>query len=198
MATEADATTGLTLDEFLRLPGIDDPPYLEFVDGEIIAKVSPQQKHSRLSGKILVRLNAFAEPAGLGEAFIELRRTFAGRSILPDVSFVKAEHLSADARGEIADDHQGPPDVHIEIVSPDQTKRDAHRNLLHSVAHGCTLGILIHPYRRTIDVYRPGAAPERLADDGAIDFAPALPGLILPVAEVFGWLAQPPRGADPR
>lgn len=198
MATESEAKPGLiTLEEFLRLPHIDDHPHQEFIDGRIEAKVSPQKKHSRLAKAFVRVLDDFAGPRGLGEAFVEIRCTFGGRSIIPDVTFLRAQHIAADANGEIADNTACPPDIHIEIISPDQTKRDAHRNLLHSVAHRCSLGILVHPYRRTIDVYRPGEATERLPRDGVIDGDPVLPGFRLSAAEVFGWLGGPPRGADP-
>src|SRR4051812_12017379 len=82
MASPSRVRKTMTLEEFLKLP--EDKPYLEYIDGRIEAKVSPQKKHGRIEFKISDRLNQFAEPVGLGMAFPELRCTFAGRSIVPD------------------------------------------------------------------------------------------------------------------
>ena len=90
-------------------------------------------------------------------------------------------------------------DIHIEIVSPDQLVAKLKRRLVHSTSNGCPLGVLVHSERKTIDLYRPGRPPERLAADGILDGDPVLPGFRLPVAEVFGWLVhrRPAPGADP-
>jgi Uma2 family endonuclease len=44
MSSPARIRKAITLDEFLRLPEIDERPYLEYIDGRIEAKVSPQKK----------------------------------------------------------------------------------------------------------------------------------------------------------
>jgi Uma2 family endonuclease len=188
MASPPRIRKEMTLEEFLELPDIDDHPSLEYIGGRIEAKVSPQKKHVRLQKRLTRRFDDFAEPAGLGEAFEELRCTFAGRSIVPDVAFLLAEHIVTDENGEIADETPLPPDIHIEIISPKKGMRKADEKLIHSTANGCSLGWLIHPYRKIIDVYRPGRPPERLAPDGVLEGEPVLPGFRLPAAEVFGWL----------
>src|SRR5215207_7666611 len=90
----------MTLEEFLRRPEIDEHPYLEYIDGRIEAKVSPQKKHSVIQGRFVERFNHFATPLRLGYAFPELRCTFAGRSIIPDVVFLLKAHIELDDRGE--------------------------------------------------------------------------------------------------
>jgi Uma2 family endonuclease len=178
----------MTLEEFLRLP--EDKPYLEYIDGRIEAKVSPQKKHSLLTARFLERLNDWAEPARLGYAFPELRCTFAGRSIIPDVAFLLREHIEIDEEDEPINETWCPPDLHIEIISPEQTVKKAREKLIHSTGSGCPLGWLIHPEKKlkTIDVFRPGRPPERMAPDAVLEGEPVLPGFRLPVAEVFGWL----------
>ena len=178
----------LTLEEFLELP--EEAPYLEYHNGKAERKVSPQGKHSLLTVRITDRLNQFAEPRGLGIALVELRCTFGGRSIIPDVAFFREEHIAYDENGEIANAFECVPDIHIEIISPNQSVLKAQRNLRHSLAHGCPLGLLVHPKRKTIDVYRPGVPRERLGLDGIVHGDPVLPGFELSVTEVFGWLRR--------
>jgi Uma2 family endonuclease len=197
MASPAHVRKSLTLEEFLKLP--EQKPVLEYIDGRVRAKAVPQKKHALITLRIGERLNRFAEPAGLGLALPELRCTFAGRSIVPDVAFLLAEHIVTDEQGEPVNETPIPPDIHVEIISPDQSVTSSHEKLVHSTSNGCPLGWLIHPERKTIDVYRPGRPPERLADDGVLDGDPVLPGFLLPVAEVFGWLVLrwPGAGAGP-
>jgi len=198
MASSAGVSKTITLDEFLRMPEIDEHPYLEFIDGRIEAKVSPQKKHGMLEKRLMNHIDAHAEPRQLGQTFPELRCTFAGRSIIPDVVFLFDEHIETDERGEILDPTLRPPDIHIEIVSPDQSVRKCREKLVFSTANGCPLGWLIDPSRRTVSVYRPGRRAERLAADGALQGDPVLVGYRLPVAELFGWLKLRRRGAPAR
>lgn len=196
MSTAQRTKKSLSLEEFLKLPDIDDNPNWEYIDGRIEVKEMPQKKHAMIQGKLLNRINAHAEPLGLGLAFIELRCTFAGRSIVPDVVFLFDDHIEVDEQGEFVNETWIPPDIHVEIISPDQSVAKSHMKLLHSTANGCDLGVLIHPEKKTIEIYRPGRTIGRLAPEGAIDFEPVLPGLRVTVAEVFGWLVYQKRGTD--
>ncbi len=189
MASVPRTRVGLTLGEFLRLP--EEKPALEYIDGRIEPKdspLSPQRLHSAIQTELAACLNQFARPAGLGRAFVELRCTFAGRSIVPDVVFQLPEHIPVDARGRFTNESTIPPDIHIEVISPKQGLRKAREKLTHATVHGCPLGWLIDPERDIVEVYRAGRPPERLASDGFLDGEPVLPGFRLPVSEVFGWL----------
>jgi len=171
------------------MPEIDEePPYLEYIDGRIEAKAMPSMKHVLISKGFDRRFDAFAGPDGLGLSGQEIRFSFAGRSILPDVSFQLAEKVDLLPDGTPANRISIPPDIHIEVISTDQSVAKTHAKLLFSLANGGSIGVMVHPEQKTIDIYRPGRPPERLADDGAIDFAPVLPGLVVPVAEVFPWM----------
>ena len=102
MSSTPAVREGLTLDEFLDLPEIDEHPYLEYIDGRVVAKVSPQRKHSALRPASSAALEPARDArAGSGEAFPELRCTFAGRSIVPDVVFLLEEHIEVDERRRV-------------------------------------------------------------------------------------------------
>jgi len=186
MASLSQTRVGMTLEEFLKLP--EESPSLEFIDGRIEAKVSPQQKHGLIEMRLAAHLNQFAEPRRIGMAFPELRCTFHGRSIVPDVVFLLKEHIELDERGEVADETRLTPDIHVEIISPEQSVRSSHEKLVHSTSQDCLLGWLIHPYLTTVDVYRPGSLPETRESGDVLEGDPVLPGYVLPIAELFGWL----------
>jgi Uma2 family endonuclease len=190
MASPVRAAKSLTLDEFLRMPEIDERPYLEYHSGRIEAKMSPQGKHSRIESMLVAHLESFGTDRGLGSAFVELRCTFAGRSIVPDLVFLRAEHIETDEAGEILDAFQRPPDLHVEIVSPTRSARKCREKLTFSTANGCPLAWLIDPSRKTVQVYRPDGPSQTLAADGFLEGEPVLPGYRLAVAELFGWLVM--------
>jgi Uma2 family endonuclease len=195
MASSPRTRQPATLEEFLREPGIDEHPYKEYIDGRIEVKASPQTKHSVLTLRLSSALVGYAEPRGLGFAFPELRCTFAGRSIIADIVFLLAEHIVTDELGVVIDEILRPPDIHVEIVSPEQFVSRLRRKLVHSTANGCPLGFLIDPERNEIEVFRPSSEPVCLADDGILDGDPVLPGFQLPVSEIFGWLVFRKPGA---
>ena len=186
--TRGMGVKALRLEEFLQLP--ETEPASEFQDGRIIQKVSPQGKHSLLQIDLATRLNSVARPARSGVAFSELRFTFSGRSIVPDVSFVAWERIPRDPSGEIADHFFLPPDLAVEIISPDQEISDLVEKLSFCVQNGTRLGWLIDPAKKRVTVFRPDRSPESL-ETGTLSAEPVLPGVAFTVEEVFGWLILP-------
>jgi Uma2 family endonuclease len=73
----------LTLESFLALP--ETKLASEYADGKIVQKPMPQGKHSLLRMKLLTFINSTLMQAKIAIAFPELRCTFGGRSIVPDV-----------------------------------------------------------------------------------------------------------------
>jgi Uma2 family endonuclease len=198
MSTASRVQRPTSLNEFLLLPEIDEKPYLEFIDGKVEAKVSPQKKHSLIATSLVRCIDDWAIPTSLGRAFVELRCTFAGRSIIPDVVFLLREHIVVDAEGEAVNETLIPPDLHVEIISPDQSPRKAREKLRHSTRNGCALGWLIHPERRTVEVYRAGRSVKRFDEEGVLDGGPVLPGFRLAVRELMSWtkpFSLPPQGS---
>ena len=89
-------------------------------------------------------------------ALSELREKPAGTVRLTATEYAASEIL-LPALGKVLRKY---PDIHVEIISPDQTVRDSREKLEHATAHGCPLGWLIHPEKKMVDVYRPGLPAE--------------------------------------
>jgi Uma2 family endonuclease len=178
----------LTLDQFLRDPRIDEKPYLEYVDGRVEAKVSPQFKHSAIQSELLAALNAHARGLRLGRAFPELRCTFAGRSLVPDVVFLTRDQIAKGPDGEYVNEVRIPPALHVEILSPGQGLKGPRDRLAFSTRHGSRLGWLIDPERHKAEAFLPDARRVVLPADGALPVDPVLPGLVLTLPQIFGWL----------
>jgi Uma2 family endonuclease len=182
-------TCNLTLEEFLQLP--ETKPASEYVDGKIIQKPMPKGKHSRFQGKLVTAINDVFEDKKIGLAFPELRCTFGGRSIVPDVSVFLWERIPTDDDGDIADIFPTYPDWTIEILSPDQNQTKVTSNILHCLDYGSSLGWLIDPSVRSIIVYPPKQQPKIVKDAEEIlpvpDFATDLQ---LTLGELLSWLKK--------
>jgi Uma2 family endonuclease len=177
----------LTLEAFLELP--ETQPASEYIGGQIIQKPMPQGKHSRLQKRLIYRIESVLLDAGIAEAFPELRCSFGGRSVVPDVVVLQKSHMTYDADGEIANVVKIAPDWTIEILSPGQDYRKVTKNISHCLDHGCQMGWLIDPGEKTVEVWPHDGRSRILEDQGAIVPVPDWAvGLELTVGEIFGWL----------
>jgi Uma2 family endonuclease len=175
----------ITLAEFLKLP--ETKPASEFINGRIYQKPMPQGKHSRLQLKLCNALNQVAEEQQIALAFPELRCTFGGRSIVPDVTVFRWERIPFDTEGEVENVFALHPDWTIEILSPDQNATKVISNILHCLRHGTQLGWFIDPDERLVIVFLPGQQPIEMRSDDRLP-VPEFIELELTVAQVFGWL----------
>ncbi len=133
----------ITLEEFLKLP--ETKPASKYVNGQVIQKPTPQEKHSKLQGKLVTAINQVVEDRKIALAFPELRCTFAGRSIVPDASVFTWERIPVDENGDIANVFPIYPDWTIKILSPQQNPTKVIGNILHCLNQGCQTGWLIDP-----------------------------------------------------
>jgi Uma2 family endonuclease len=184
----------LTLDEFLLLP--ETKPASEFFDGLVCQKPMPQGKHSTLQLDLGGDINGVLKRQRIGRAFSELRCSFGGRSIVPDLAVFRWERIPRDPDGEVANSFLVAPDWTIEILSPDQSHSKVVRNILHCLEYGCEMGWLVDPMEKLVFVYfndRPLASFELAMVDAATVLLP-VPGFAvgfeITVAELFGYLNE--------
>jgi Uma2 family endonuclease len=177
----------LTIEEFLILP--ETQPSLEYIDGQIIQKPMPQGKHSTIQGELCPRINSVVKVQKMGWAFPELRCTFGGRSIVPDVAVFSWAKLPIDENSDIANIFTLAPDWIIEILSPEQSHTKVTKKILHALNYGTQMGWLIDPDERFIAAYPVGKQPLPFEDSDAVLPVPDFcAGLELTVGEIFGWL----------
>lgn len=124
----------ITLNEFLELP--ETKPALEYANGEVSQKPSPGGQHSALQSFLSMWVNLACRIERTACAFPELRRTFNGRSYVPDVAVYRWERIPTDADGNVANDFLESPDVAIEIVSPSQSVTSLTRKCIWYVNNG--------------------------------------------------------------
>ncbi|OLE71345.1 MAG: hypothetical protein AUI36_02725 [Cyanobacteria bacterium 13_1_40CM_2_61_4] len=177
---------GLTLEQFLRLP--EKKPALEYDDGVVTQKVSPRFRHARLQGELTTLINQFGWQRKLALALPELRTTYDRRSTVPDVAVYVWDRIGRTPDGQYVDEYFTPPDLAIEIASPDQSATSLVGKCMWYVAHGVRVALLVDPDDLTVLLFRPNAVPQPLRGDDAIDVADVLPGFELRAAELFAVL----------
>ncbi|MEM9150350.1 MAG: Uma2 family endonuclease [Cyanobacteria bacterium P01_F01_bin.3] len=177
----------LTLEAFLALP--ETKPASEYINGQIIQKPMPKPRHSRIQLMLSLAINEALEHRELASAFPELRCTFGGRSIVPDVGVLTWSKLPFDEEGELVDEFEGCPDWAIEILSPDQGQKKVWDKVLHALNHGTQMGWLLNPKDRSILTCGVGQQPQLFVHDeqrlAVPDFAVSLD---LTVGDVFSCL----------
>ncbi|HBQ97203.1 MULTISPECIES: Uma2 family endonuclease [unclassified Roseofilum] len=178
-------TPSLSLEEFLERP--ETKPALEYLNGTIQEKPMPQGEHSRLQYRLCLAINTVAETAKVACAFPELRCTFGGRSMVPDIAVFRWERIPRTDSGKIANRFGLHPDWAIEILSPHQNHSQALDKLLHCSQAGTSLGWLINPAEESTWVIRENQRIDLFTTDAQL---PILEGidLQLSVEEILGWL----------
>jgi Uma2 family endonuclease len=171
-----------TEEDLLRMP--EDGRKRELVDGQI--RMSPAgSRHGRVCVSLSSRLHTFIVEARLGYVFDSSTgfRLPGGNVRLPDVAFV--------AKGRFADERipEGfsdvPPDLAIEVLSPDDRSRDVLDKVGEYLQAGVPLVWVIDPKRRTAAVYRSSTDVRHLGPDDLLDGEDVLPGFRCRLADVI-------------
>lgn len=176
----------ITLSEFLKLP--ETKPSSEFINSQIHQKPMPQGKHSTLQIRLADTINQAGFPQQLAYAFPELRCTFGGRSIVPDIAVFKWDRIPFDTDGEVANTFELFPDWTIEILSPNQSQTKVTDNILFCIRNQTKLGWMLDPEEKAIICFQPNQLPEIIRQPEEI--LPILDylDLQLTVEQVFDWL----------
>jgi Uma2 family endonuclease len=180
-------TQFLTLDDFLKLP--ETEPASEYIDGKIVQKTMPQGEHSAVQTELPPAINSVVKPQKIARAFSELRCTFGGRSIVPDISIFVWDRIPRKENGSVANVFSIAPDWTIEILSPDQSQTQVTKNILHCLNYGTQMGWLIDPVEQSVFVYLPDRATTFFdAPDAELPVPEFASAFHLTVGSLFSWL----------
>lgn len=174
--------TKLTLEDFLALPQGD--VHYEFVDGQAVPKVSPKYFHSSLQFALLVLIRAWCRGRGrvLPEWAITLKRQGKDWVPVPDVTYISYERLPVSWKRNQA--CPVPPELVIEIISPDQTLKEFEDKAKDYFAAGVWRVWVVDPEAINIRVFYPDGLVEIYTDTRPIvDLL--LPGLELSTRQIF-------------
>jgi Uma2 family endonuclease len=129
----------------------DEDTRAEWVDGEVVLMAPPNTEHSNLVIWVCSVLQIFVEQCELGQIFadFQIRLPTERRRRTPDVVFVAKDRLNIVRRTYI----NGPPDLIVEIVSPDSLTRDWREKYLEYAAAGVREYWVIDPMAEHMEAY---------------------------------------------
>jgi Uma2 family endonuclease len=174
--------TKLTVEEFFALP--EGRGRYELIDGEAVPKVSPKRFHAGTQKALLMLLNDWAQQHGhfYPEWATVLKRRGEDWVPVPDLTYISYVRLAQDWQEDAA--CPMPPDLAIEIISPDQSFGEMAEKATDYLTAGVPRVWVVDPRARSITVFYPDAAPRTYTHDMVVTDA-LFEGLELTVQQVF-------------
>jgi Uma2 family endonuclease len=169
----------------------------ELVEGVLVEKTMGMEE-SVLAGWIIhliyqiLPMNDLGFLAGADGAM----RLMPGLVRIPDVSFISWSQLPNRTipTKAIPNLH---PDLAVEVLSRSNTKAEMERKLRDYFLVGTQLVWLVNPRKRTVRVYTAPDESRLLQEEESLDGGEVLPGLSLPLREVFAKLESKPARTKP-
>ena len=175
----------MTAEELLRYR--HEPYRQELVDGRLHEMEPPGAEHGAVAMRIGSLLLRHVEGANLGLAFASetgfLLASDPDTVRAPDAAFVARERV--DATGIPRGYWPGPPDLAIEVVSPNDRHSDVEGKALHWLEAGARAVVVVDPPRRTATVYRGAHDIRVLSGDEELDLGDVVPGWAPRVGSFF-------------
>lgn len=174
----------MTEEEFVRWAGED--AHAEWVSGEVELKMPIERIHGAIQFWFRVLVQSFVERRRLGfvegpQFSIRLPQKPSRRD--PDVLFVAADRESIVTQTYV----DGPPDLVMEVVSPDSVSRDYREKFLEYEAAGVREYWIVDPLARTVELYAlgPDARYARVEEKDGKLRSTVLPGFWLRPGDPF-------------
>ncbi len=180
----------MTTEEFLALPA-DEDVERDLIRGQL--REEPMTRHNPRHSGTEVNLGYLLKswlkqrppPRGRlfsGEAGFRLARD-PDTTVGIDVAYISAELASRTPEdAKIVD---GAPILAVEILSPSDKQEKIIEKIRGFLQAGVARVWIVDPAFRTVCVYRPDAEPELFNVRQELTAEPHLPGLRVPVAEIF-------------
>jgi Uma2 family endonuclease len=159
----------------------------ELIEGKLVMMSPAGFNHGWYALNIATLLNNFTKPRGLGiavtaEAGFLIRRD-PDTVRVPDVSFVCAERIPP---GGVSGFFQGPPDLAIEVLSPNDRDMEINAKVRELLRAGCRLIWIIDPQNRSLRIHRMNSREITvLQESDTLTGEDLLPGFEIEVAEIF-------------
>jgi len=172
-----------TAEQLLKAPGLGR---CELVRGELVMTSPSGFEHGRVVMRISGPIFEFVERHALGvlsgaETGFQISRD-PDTVRAPDVAFLKADRVPATA---IRGFFPGPPDLAVEVLSPDDRAGEVLAKVKDWLEAGCRRVWVADPATRTVTVYRSLSEIIVLGEADTLTGDDLLPGFKASVAEIF-------------
>jgi Uma2 family endonuclease len=162
-------------------------PASEWIAGRVVQKVSPTARHANAQGRLVAAFMAWADATGIGRIGTEWEFRIAPpgevvRSLVPDVAFLSYDKLGFDD-DEAAEMPAIAPNVAVEVLSPNDRRRNVDEKIRVYLACGTSLVAVADPERQNVTLH--DANGILVLEGGDILRHSELPNFAMPVAAIF-------------
>lgn len=161
----------------------------ELINGEVKEMAPVGGVHGQITGRTFDWLGGYVKRHGGGEVvvgdvgFVLNLPTDPERVRAPDVAFVADQRLPG---GRLPEGFLvGAPDLAVEVLSPTDNPVDIQQKVRDYLDGGARLVWIIAPQVKTVTVYRADGSARLLREHESLEGEDVLPGLAIPLAELF-------------
>jgi Uma2 family endonuclease len=154
--------------------------------GELVVTPTGAER-GRVSSEVHTQLSLWNRGVKSGVVFDSSTgfRLSDGSVLSPDASWVKKERWNALTPKERQGFGPFCPDAVFEILSVSQSLEELQKKMLVYLSNGARIGVLIDPFQRSVEIYRPNQKPQLIIKPTSVDLGPELSGFILNLIYVF-------------
>lgn len=175
-----------TEEDIQALP--DDGYIHEVVNGELVMSPKNNFQHENICSRLLFALESFNRQHRLGVVLGSSAGfwMFNRNCRAPDISFIpKARLESLNFKPSAKTFFPGAPDLAVEILSPNNTRREIDERLKDFFASGTQLAWIINPDTESAEVCHSPTQRQLIGPGGFLDGEQLLPGFRYPIADLF-------------
>jgi Uma2 family endonuclease len=170
-------------------------PALEWVNGRVLQKVSPQRSHALAQGRFFSALDAWAQSRGSGIVGTEWECRLAPLGeirgpLVSDVAYMSYERIPFEQKDD-ADIPRVAFDAVVEVLSPDDRAADIEEKVRVYLACGTPVVFLVDTKAQTVSI-RDGSQPITAGRIQDVQHR-TLDGFTMPA----GYLFDPPHAIKP-
>jgi len=154
-------------------------------EGELLVMAPANSKTGARNSWINLQLGAWAEREGRGRVFDSSAGFVlpSGALLSPDAAWIAHERIDAIDPANQDSFLRLCPDFLIELRSPSDRLAPLREKMKEWIGNGAQLGWLIDPETRSVEIYRPGRAPEILVDPPSVAGVGPVAGFVLPLGQ---------------
>jgi Uma2 family endonuclease len=173
----------LTADEYFNLGDIGPS---ELIRGELVLGSSNGFYQGCIASNIVWAIGKFSKSQKLGRVssagagFLISRNPDTVRA--PDVAFVRAGRIPPGGQKKF---FEGPPDLAVEVLSPDDRSSEMNAKIHDWLQAGCMQVWVVDPQTKSVMVYRSTCDNSLFGENDTLAADDILPGFSLPVADIL-------------
>ncbi|MDX2040457.1 MAG: Uma2 family endonuclease [Acidobacteriota bacterium] len=172
-----------TATELKPVAELDSERSFEIVNGQLEEKEMPGARHSGVCGRLTHLLRDFVVKYDLGEIYPEGSFQIGDNERIPDLAFVSVERIPPE--GEPETKWPMPPDLAIEIISPNDFYEKVYAKAMEYLAAGVKQVWVVSPENQVVTIYRSATNIIAFPPDSELTSEDLLPGFRCSLNEIF-------------